>query len=252
VSKGHLFYTKNIVFAFLFLSFFTYKSQAQESSSVFEQVWFQYYNKAVVSERWSLSTDVGYRLKEGSFVAVSQYFIRSGVAYNINPSVRILMGMALFKTHTFWDNKIVEFRPHQQLTTKHKFGTIGFGNRIRMEERFVTVLANEDSAGIETFNFRFRYRFLFNFPLIRLSKKDAHKKLSLVVGDEIILSTGKGEFLDFSAQNRFLVGPAVKINKKNTFLLLYNFTSLTKDIPKISEDYGVLWVGYKQTLDFQK
>jgi hypothetical protein len=87
--------------------------------------------------------------------------------------------------------------------------------------------------------------------LVSLSKTDSTKKISLVLGNEIIVSGGKREFLDFSAQNRILIGPALKINKKNTFFVLYNFTSVTKDIPKISDEYRILWIGYKQTLDFQ-
>ena len=247
-----MFNKKRISVVFIFLSFFAHKSQAQEGSSVFDQIWFQYYNKAVFSEKWSLSTDVGYRLKEGDFESISQYFIRSGLGYQITPSVRFLMGGAVFTTHLSWDVKVVEYRPHQQLTTKHKFGKIGFGNRFRFEQRFINVKGNETTGDVETFNFRLRYRFLFDIPLLSLSKKDSNKKLSLLVGDEILVSGGKHEFLDFSAQNRFLMGPVLKFNKRNSLLLLYNFTSVAKDIPDISDEYGILWVGYKQTLDFKK
>lgn len=248
----YLFHVRKIVSVFFFLCFFIHKSQAQEGNSVFDQTWIQYYNKAVFTEKWSLSTDVGYRLKEGSFVERSQYFLRSGLGYQMNSSVRVLLGTAVFNTHTSWNTEVVEFRPYQEVTTKHKLGTIGFGNRIRVEERFVNVKADEELAAIESFNFRFRYRFLFTIPLLHLSETEADTKINLVLGDELIASAGKSDFLDFSAQNRILIGPSVKINKDNTFSVLYNFTSEAKDIPKISDAYGVLWVGYKQTFDFKK
>lgn len=250
--KKYLFHTRKIAVVLFFLSFFSHKSQAQEKNSVFDQTWFQYYNKAVFSEKWSLSTDVGYRLKEGSFVERSQYFVRTGLGYQMSSTVRFLLGTAMFNTHTSWDTEVVEFRPYQEVTSKHKFGRVGFGNRIRVEERFVNVRGDAEVAAVESFNFRFRYRFLFTIPLLNFSKTDVDKKINLVLGDELIASAGKSDFLDFSAQNRILVGPSVKINKHNTFSLLYNFTSVTKDIPKISDEYGVLWVGYKQTLDFNK
>ena len=157
----------------------------------------------------------------------------------------------MFNTHDSWDHNIVEYRPYQELTIKYKFGKIDFGNRIRLEQRSIKIKGDLERGSTETFNFRFRYRFLFNIPLVSLSKTDSTKKISLVLGNEIIVSGGKREFLDFSAQNRILIGPALKINKKNTFFVLYNFTSVTKDIPKISDEYRILWIGYKQTLDFQ-
>jgi hypothetical protein len=34
--------------------------------------------------------------------------------------------------------------------------------------------------------------------------------------------------------------------------MLYNFTSVAKDILNFSDEFGVLWLGYKQTFDFEK
>ena len=249
--QGSLFYTKRVSIALLFFVGFIVNIKAQESNSFVDQVWFQYYNKSNFSEKWSLSTDMGYRLKEGSFVDVSQYFIRSGLGYQISPSFRVLLGGAIFKTHSSWDVRTIEYRPYQQLSSKHKFGKISFGNRFRIEQRFINN-TSDNSFSFNSYNFRFRYRFLFNIPLVTLSKKDPNKKLNLVIGDEIIFSTSKTEFFDFDAQNRILMGPSVKINKNNTFFVLINFTSVTKDLPQISDEYGVLWVGYKQTLNFIK
>ncbi len=245
------FHKKRVFLICLVIGCLSFKSQAQESKPVFEEFWFQYYNKMVFSEKWSLSTDVGYRLKDGRFVAKSQYFIRSGMGYNITPSVRVLLGFANFGTHLKGDVGAMEYRPHQQLTTKHKFGKVGFGNRLRIEQRFIDVIEEEGQASLNTFNFRFRYRFLFDIPLMSLSKSDADKKLSLIIGDEVLFSAGKDNFLDFSAQNRFLVGPAVKLNKDITVLALYNFTSVTKSIPDISDEFGIFWLGLKHKLDLR-
>ena len=240
-------------FLFLFVVIFmSVNGFSQEAKPVFEEVWFQYYNTAKFSEKWSLSTDAGYRLKEGRFVDVSQYFLRSGMAYNISPAIKILLGAAYFKTHFHGEGKGSEFRPHQQLTTKHKIGNVGFGNRVRIEERFINIKASGLEPSSNSFNFRFRYRFLFDFPLFNLSKSNQDAKLSFTVGDEILFSAGKGVFFDFSAQNRFLVGPVIQFNKNNKLLLLYNFTSVAKDIPDITDEFGILWIGYKQTFDFRK
>lgn len=245
-------YKKPFIVLFVICSFFTEVVHSQNANAFAEEVWFQYYNKSVFSEKWSVSTDGGYRLKEGSFTSVSQYFIRTGLGYQANSTVRILLGAALFKTHTSWDVNAVEYRPHQQLTTKHKFGRIGFNNRIRVEQRFINLYNTDTNESVDSFNFRFRYRFLFKIPLFGTSKNSTGKKVNLIVGDEVIFSAGKKEFFDFSAQNRFLIGPSIRFNKNNSFSLIYNFTSVTKDIPDISDEFGVIWFGYKQTLHFYK
>jgi hypothetical protein len=160
--------------------------------------------------------------------------------------------VAYFKTHFHGEGKVVEFRPHQQFISAHKLGKIGFGNRIRIEERYIKTISSDENFSNTTFNFRFRYRFLFDIPLFDLSKSNPDKKLSLMLGNEILFSAGKGAFFDFSAQNRFLIGPVLKFNTTNKLFALYNFTSVSKDIPDISDEFGILWIGYKQTLDFRK
>ena len=225
---------------------------SQESRPAVEEVWFQYYNNSKITDKWGVSSDVGYLLKEGRFYDLSQYFMRSGASYTFNPMFKITLGGAYFKTHFHGVGKAEEFRPHQQLNTKHKIGKIGFGNRVRIEQRFINIAADAGEPAESTFNFRFRYRFMFDFPLINLSHSNKERKLSFVVGDEILFSAGKGEFFDFSVQNRFLVGPVVKFNKQNKLFVYYNFTAVSKDIPDISDEYGILWLGYKQTLDFRK
>lgn len=247
-----IFFCCDIKRLFLLLCFFLiyFKGDSQESRPVFEEVWFQYYNTSKFIEKLSLSTDGGYSLKEGSFFDVSQYFIRSGLTYHTNSSVKVLLGAAYFKSHFHGKGLALELRPYQQLTSKHKLGKIGFGNRFRIEERFRNT--SSSGRGISTFNFRFRYRFLLNFPLLYLSKSNKYAILSVIVGDEILFGAGKGDFLDFTAQNRFLLGPVIDFNKNNKLLLLYNFTSVAKDIPDVSDEFGVLWIGYKQTFDFRR
>lgn len=244
-----LFPLRNVYMLVICISLFSFKSTAQKSKPLFDEIWFQYYNKSKISEKLSLVSDVGYRLKEGQFVELSQYFLRSGLRYTINPSIRVLLGAAYFKSHYHGEARATEIRPHQELTTKHKFGKVGFGNRVRIEERFRSVNATDGTTSFTSFNFRFRYRFLFDIPLFNLSKSNSDFKLSLTVGDEILLSAGKGRFFDVSVQNRILIGPTIKFNKNNKLFMLYNFTSVSKDIPEISEEYGVLWIGFKQTFD---
>jgi len=228
------------------------QSNAQKSDAGMEEIWFQYYNYAKIAQKWSLVSDLGYRLKDANFTKLSQYFIRSGIGYNLSPSMKIVFGAAYFKTHFHGTDVVTEWRPHQQLNTSHKFGNLGFGNRIRIEERFLHTNASEGTAFSNTFNFRFRYRFLFDIPLLNLSKSNVERKLSLTLGDEILCSAGKDDFLDFTAQNRFLVGPTLKLNKANKLFVIYNFTSVSKEIPTISEEFNIIWFGYKQTLDFRK
>lgn len=232
--------------------FFSVNLKSQESSPVVDEIWFQYYNNTKISNSWGVSSDAGYRLKEGRFVDLSQYFIRSGASYTFNPTFKVILGAAYFKTHFHGSGRGSEFRPHQQLNTNHKFGKVGFGNRVRIEQRFINIAAYDGDPSYSTFNFRFRYRFMFDLPLVNLSKSNKEMKLSLVIGDEILFSAGKGDFFDFSVQNRLLVGPVVKFNKKNKIFAYYNFTSVSKDIPDISEEFGILWIGYKQTMDFRK
>ncbi len=236
----------------LCISLLSFNSIAQESKSLVDEIWFQYYNNYKTSEKWSIVSDVGYRLKEGNFVDLTQYFLRSGVGYSISPSVRVLLGTAYFNAHYHGEGKATEIRPYQELTTKHKFGKLDFGNRVRIEERFRNIDFTDETTSSNSFNFRFRYRFSFDFPLFHISESNSDIKFSLTVGDEVLLSAGKEKFFDVSLQNRILIGPTIKFNEKSKFFMLYNFTSVSKNIPNISEEYGILWVGFKQTFEYNK
>ncbi len=230
--------------------FFLTESHSQSDASVLDEVWCQYYNTSKISEKWGLDTDVGYRLKEARFVDLSQYFLRSGLSYQLKSNVKVVLGAAYFKAHFKGLGKTSEFRIHQQINTKHKFRNIRFSNRIRVEEKYVNILKSEGNLAENSFNFRFRYRFLLDFPLFELFKRNTSTLVSVVSGNEILLSAGKNKFVDFSAQNRFLFGPAIEINDNNKFFVLFNFTSVSKDLLDISDEFGVLWIGYKQRFDF--
>ncbi|NJL75623.1 MAG: DUF2490 domain-containing protein [Saprospiraceae bacterium] len=67
----------------------------KKSVSVSDLQWFQYYNQTKLSEKWILSSDVGYRLRD-RFKEKSQFLVRTGMGYNLKKTVRVNAGFALF------------------------------------------------------------------------------------------------------------------------------------------------------------
>jgi len=211
------------------------------------QQWLQYYNQSVLSKNFTLLTDGGFRWKN-SFNEKSQYLVRTGLGYNLDANIRIAVGMGFLGFYN--ENAIfkTEKRPYQEISIKNKIKTLKITHRFRSEQRFFSYPDDKNTA----FNHRFRYRIMLDLPLFSLASSDTDKKVSITVGDEILLNAGKEVIFNVFSQNRFLIGTSIPVNKDLNVSLLYYLDYSKSNSPNDYLQNNNVWLGIKHKLNFTK
>ena len=212
-----------------------------------DQQWIQYYNQSVLSKNFTLLTDGGFRWKN-SFNEKSQYLVRTGLGYNLDSNTRITAGIAFLGFYN--ENAIfrTEKRPYQEILIRNKFKSLKITHRFRSEQRFFSYPDNINTG----FNHRFRYRIMLDLPLFSLSPSNTDKKVSVTLGDEILLNAGKEVVFNIFSQNRFLIGTSIPINKNLSISLLYYLAYSKSNSPNDYQQNNNVWLGIKHKLNFTK
>jgi len=226
----------------LLMLFISGKSLAQKQVNVSNQQWFQYYNTLQISHHWAIQSDLGIRFR-GELGDLSQTLVRSGIEYQWNKNIRSTAGFAFLTFHLDGLRTRVEYRPYQELDLTETYGPVKTQHRFRMEERFLS--ATDESVLVSSFNFRYRYRFQATIPLISLKKE---KKLVLIVGDEILLNSGKEIIYNVFDSNRVLIGPALHLSPDMDISVIYNHLFAQKNQPEMFSRTHIVWVGIKHKI----
>ena len=209
------------------------------------QQWLQYYTQIKLNDKWTLLADGGYRVAN-NFGTSSQYLIRAGLGYTLNPNIQVGGGFAHFGFYTSGKLSRVEFRPYEELMIKSKLGNTDISNRVRVEERFFNPVVEGSIKGPGTFNVRFRYQLVANIPLINLSEKDPNKKILLGIGDEVFLNAGKHIVYNVFDQNRLLISPTVQFSKNLSVALTWNSQFGATNTPATYNYSKILWLQVRQ------
>lgn len=217
---------------------------AQKTVSHENQQWLQYYNETKFNKHWSLLADGGFRWKDG-FDESFQFLVRAGVGYTVNNSVKISSGLAYFGHYN--DNTLyrVEFRPHQDITLKTNFNNIKLSQRLRIEERFFTLLDDHTNS----FNVRFRYSISVNLPLFQLSKNNPDTMFLLVVGDEIFINAGKDIVYNVFDRNRLIISPTFQLNKNLSISPTWNNQYAATTSQGLYKHTQVFWLQVRHNID---
>ena len=235
-------------YSFAILILYTGTAYAQDKKVTSgNQQWVQYYNETRLSNKWTLMADGGFRWKDG-FETSSQYIVRAGAGYTINPAIRVGAGFAHLGFYASGHINKVEFRPYQELSIKNKYHKLGISHRLRVEERFFNPVTNGAIQSSNTFNFRFRYSFMTNIPLFRLSKTNGGKVVSLSLGDEIFINAGKDIVYNVFDQNRFIISPTISFNKDLSLSLTWNNQFAANPAPSSYTYTNVIWLQVRHTL----
>jgi hypothetical protein len=133
------------------------------------------------------------------FTAPVPFVYRGALIYSPNKAVDLWAG---FDQHySYVDGpQLLENRLWQQVSVDNKIKKLGVNNRLRIEERFLT--------GIAETSFRLRYRMRFTYPL----SKD--KRWYAATSDELLinLNTVSSQRRSGFAENRLYLGVGRKIN----------------------------------------
>lgn len=206
--------------------------------------WFQYYQRIQLNPKWSISSDGGFRWKEG-FREKSQFLLRSNLRYDLTSDLNVSAGMALFGAFSEDTLSRREFRTQQQLVYTQQVGKLSLSHRLRIEQRQFFPAGESSSNSLVH---RFRYRIMLTWPLLSLSSTNPDKLLSLNLGDEVLFNAGKDIVYNTFSQNRVLVGPSFQLSEALSVSLLYNHMWTVVNEPDTYRQNAILWVGIRHSI----
>ena len=177
-------------------------------------VWMGYYQKAQLSERWALHTELEGRWFLSSFRQHQWVVPRVHVHYLTKGGADVGVGGSYFLQALPQNEEPVELtrpeiRPHQELSLKQALGKLKLEHRYRVEERFSRRVTNGELAEGWDFSWRFRYRAQLVIPLAQESRLSP----SLKVYDEILLNAGKPVQNNMFDQNRIGATLSLKVSE---------------------------------------
>ena len=181
-------------------------------------LWLGYYNTINIKTKWVVSSDIQLRTKNW-YHDWSQALIRSGLGYNINERLTITAGLAHFRYFITNDLTRGEWRPWQELAAHDRISNLKITHRFRLEERFNQQVKSNEPTNDYVFNYRIRYKLDLRFHLANLN--ESGKKLIGLIGNELMINTGKNITYNYFDQNRTYFGLNLELNKKLTLQLQY-------------------------------
>ena len=169
--------------------------------------WLMYFGQNRVSDRFSIHTEVQYRLHTVLPTDVEQLLLRTGLNYHITSNAMITAGYGYITSYDFdGDYSMADKKEHriwQQLIMTNQLGKIKFEHRYRLEQRWVD----------QIYSNRLRYRVMAFIPLNRPLIEPGTWFLGIY--DEIFLNT-EGVFFD---RNRLFAGVGYQHSKASSFQL---------------------------------
>ncbi len=179
------------------------QNSPKKEVNVQTQSWIALIASFKIDDRWGIATDV--HMRRNDFAATNSFVIvRAGASYEMAPSLSGTIGYAhlwLSPSNPDWSTIANENRIYQQLLYSSKIGNITLTQRIRNEQRWQEVIANDQKTDALRFTNRVRYLLGCTIPIS--SKKSVP---SIVISDEILFQFGKDVVYNTFDQNRIFVG----------------------------------------------
>lgn len=206
----------NRAFLLLFL-LLTNLAMAQAPKKIDHQsiLWTRYYNQLLLSEKWSLHSEIDNRVFTKP-IQQNVYVLRVQGRYRINSHLETGAGFAHFSVTTQIpeinpDFRIPEYRGQQDFTWRISSKKIVLNQRFQVEERFIH---NANAAGLlpgSTFSWRFRYRLQADYTFW----KKENQAVKAILSDEIMFNAGKSNRKNTFDQNRIYA--AIHFQASNHF-----------------------------------
>ncbi|UAY52986.1 DUF2490 domain-containing protein [Ferruginibacter albus] len=157
--------------------------QAQKTIAHTNMVWLGYNNTLQLNDRFSIVSEAQLRTRDNWMDHWSQLLIRSGVSYGINKKWSTAAGFAWFSNVQYVGKEALfknEWRPWEDLQLKTKIANGVLTQRLRLEQRFLQLVSNNQLSSQYEFVFRTRYRIDALFPV--------NKQWQAGIGNEIIVN----------------------------------------------------------------
>lgn len=149
------------------------------------------------------------------FRSTSFIFGRVGLGYQFNKNISAVVGygnLLLSPTTAGWTTKSDENRIFEQLQLSSAYGKLKIVQRLRNEQRWVQIIANNAKTGSNKFTDRVRYLFSAIYPVFKNPQLP-----QLTIADECMLQFGSAVVYNTFDQNRIFAGIKQKINNNLSF-----------------------------------
>ena len=205
----------------LLICFATAKAQTPKKTDHQSIVWTRYYNQLLLSEKWSLHSEIDNRVFTKP-IQQNVYVLRVQGRYRINSHLETGAGLAHFSVTTQKpeinpDFRIPEYRGQQDLTWRISRNKLNINQRFQVEERFIH---NANAAGLlpgSTFSWRFRYRLQGDYTFW----KKENQAIKAILSDEIMFNAGKSNSKNTFDQNRIYAAIHFQANNHLSYELGY-------------------------------
>lgn len=199
----------NLTF-FLLLSVPDVNSQTREIHSR-EQAWVAYFNQTRLTDRFGLWLDVHWR-QTGDFVdRPFQFLFRPALTGYIKDNLRVSTGYA-FISHfpaEGLETSRPESRMWEQIWWNQKYQDFSLLQWLRLEQRFLRNISNDELQDGYLYTNRIRYNAMFTVPL---KGKDMVAGIPfVVVANELFINFGKNIVYNTFDQNRLFLGLGYQI-----------------------------------------
>lgn len=196
------------------------------TQSDYYSVWLDYNHDNKLNEKWSITSDYGYRFRLDYDYFWERLHARSGVVYKMK-HVELLAGVAVFSVFepsVFID---LELRPWQGIKYTFKVAErFKLSNFARLEERF-HYFKTADWFGYDYSLLVFRYALTANYALNN-PEQDKGKWMAFVGFEPFFILAQKGIPISVS-KSRTTIGGSYSISSKTKFRLSYIYEP--KNIP---------------------
>lgn len=182
------------------------------------QTWVSANTNIYLNTHWYLLADI--HVRENNFFQSNSFiFGRIGLGYQINKQLSVAVGygnLLAAPTVSGWRTKADEDRIYQQIQWSNSYKKLTLVNRIRNEQRWQSIIINDEATGENKFSNRVRYLLGGTLSIFK-----NHYAPQLVVSDEILLQFGKKIVYNTFDQNRLFIGIKQKISPGFAFDLGY-------------------------------
>lgn len=187
---------------------------AQKDITHNTHTWVSINSNLFISKQWFVMADI--HLRENNFFATNSFlFGRIGLGYQLNADLSVAAGYgnllaapALAGGHTRTD----EHRVFQQIQLSASYKKVKILQRLRNEQRWQTIVINDENTGKIKFSNRVRYLLNLSIPVFKNPGLP-----QLVIADEILLQFGKEIVYNSFDQNRLFIGIKQKISNSLSF-----------------------------------
>ena len=185
---------------------FDVKGQGAKEVHSREQAWAAYFNQTRLTNRFGFWLDVHYRQTGDFFDRPFQFLFRPALSGYIRDNVRVMGGYAFINHFPAegLETSRPEHRAWEQIWWNQKYKDFSLLQWLRLEQRFLRNIANDELQDGYLRTNRIRYNALFTIPL--KGKEMVKGTPFAIVSNELFINFGKNIVYNTFDQNRFFVG----------------------------------------------